>query len=331
MIGLDIGGANLKAAHSGGSACSIPFALYREPARLPTMLASLLEELPPGDVLAVTMTGELCDCFATKREGVNRILDGVERVAGGRLIQVWQIDGRFVSLEEARRDPLSSAASNWLALAACVGLWYPDGFSLLLDVGSTTTDIIPILNGQPVPLGRTDLDRLRSGELLYTGVLRTPVCALLGADGAAEFFATMHDVYLVLGMLPEDSGYVDMADGRPAVLECSHARLARMLCADLETSTERERLELARRLARKQQSLIASRIQQVDRRIGEPPRTVILAGSGAFLGEDGLKESGCLPGRVHRLADVWNPALSQAACAYAVAQLCTPARHAGER
>src|SRR5438067_71780 len=105
ILGLDVGGANLKAAvvRAGDVACHTrPFALWRNPAGLADALASVVEQLPPADEIAVTMTGELCDCFASKREGILHILDVVERVAAGKPIRVWCTDGRFYSVEEAR-------------------------------------------------------------------------------------------------------------------------------------------------------------------------------------------------------------------------------------
>src|SRR5215831_16033967 len=95
VLGLDIGGANLKAAHSNGACCLVPFPLWKDPAGLPKALETLLASLPPFDALAVTMTGELCDCFETKRQGVHAILDAVERAAGPLPVRVWRTDGRF--------------------------------------------------------------------------------------------------------------------------------------------------------------------------------------------------------------------------------------------
>ena len=106
-LGLDVGGANLKAAHSGGVARSRPFALWENPADLPDALRDLLRDWPPYDVLAVTMTGELCDCFATKREGVRAILDAVSAVAGSTPLRVWLVNGRLADLAAARADPLA--------------------------------------------------------------------------------------------------------------------------------------------------------------------------------------------------------------------------------
>src|SRR5947209_8555190 len=112
VVGLDVGGANLKAAHSGGSARARPFALWKAPAALPDALRELLRDWLPYDLLAVTMTGELCDCFATKREGVRAILHAVSAVAGQAPVRVWRNDGRLVDLDAARADPLPAAAAN---------------------------------------------------------------------------------------------------------------------------------------------------------------------------------------------------------------------------
>src|ERR1700704_1931870 len=98
ILGLDIGGANLKAFHTAGIARSVPFRLWEKPRELSAKLSALQANLPAAEVLAVTMTGELCDCFESKRAGVHAILDAVERMCGNRLVRVWRNDGRFVTL-----------------------------------------------------------------------------------------------------------------------------------------------------------------------------------------------------------------------------------------
>jgi probable H4MPT-linked C1 transfer pathway protein len=201
VIGLDVGGANLKAAHLDGGVRNRAFALWRNPAGLAAALRDLFAELPAAGRVALTMTGELCDCFATRRDGVRHILSAVESVVGRVPLQVWRTDGRFCDADAARADPLQVAAGNWLALATYAGRFVPRGAALLLDVGSTTTDIVPLWNGQPTPHDRDDPGRLRSGELVYTGVRRTPLCALLAGEGAAEVFATTLDAYLLQGEL----------------------------------------------------------------------------------------------------------------------------------
>jgi probable H4MPT-linked C1 transfer pathway protein len=324
VLGLDIGGANLKAAHARGGARLRPFALWKDPAGLPGALRDLLRGWPPFDRLAVTMTGELCDCFESKRQGVLAILDAVESAARGVPVRVWCTDGAFADVAAARAEPLRAAAANWLALATWAGRHAPSGPAVLLDVGSTTTDVVPLLDGKPVPLGRTDPERLRWQELVYLGVRRTPVCAVTGGVGAAELFATMLDVFLVLYAVGEDPADTDTADGRPATRAAAHARLARMLCADLETSTAEERLALAEQARDAVVGLLDSAVGAVAGRLPGVPQTFVLAGSGEFLARQVLRQwRGYSPARLVAVAELLGPEVSQAACAHAVAVLAS--------
>jgi probable H4MPT-linked C1 transfer pathway protein len=320
IIGLDVGGANLKAFHTSGAARCAPFALWRNPTGLTDALRSLIAGLPDAVAFAVTMTGELCDCFPSKRAGVSAILDAVQAVAGATPVWVWLTDGSFAEPPKAREAALRVASGNWSALAAFVARLQPLGPAMLVDVGSTTTDVIPIQDGKSVALGETDPERLLCRELVYTGARRTPICALLGEQVAAEFFATALDAYLVLGEIPENVADSDTADTRPATQALAHARLARMLCADLETSTEEERLELASRAAAQQVKMIAAAMHQVAGRLSGPPTTVFLAGSGEHVATKALAATGWTP-RVVSLRRELSEPVSTAACACAVALL----------
>lgn len=322
VLGLDIGGANLKAAHSNSQARSVPFELWKQPKRLPDALHRLIHDMPSADGLAVTMTGELCDCFTSKRQGVLAILDAVTTAAGQTPVRVWRNDGRFVDPATARATPLQVAAANWLALATFAGRYAPKGPALLIDIGSTTSDIIALLDGRPVPKGRNDPERLRSSELVYTGVRRTPLCAVLGTYGAAEVFATTLDAYLLLGTIPEDPADQNTADGRPATRAAAEARIARMLCADLETSTADERRRLAERVLLRQVMALEFAFKSVASRLPALPQTVLLAGEGEFLARAALEHQKDIPPcQAVVLSDALAPAISRAACAYAVAML----------
>jgi (4-(4-[2-(gamma-L-glutamylamino)ethyl]phenoxymethyl)furan-2-yl)methanamine synthase len=319
ILGLDIGGANLKAAHSNGRAWSRPFALWKRPQALTSELQRLIAEVEPPAThgwfttrVAVTMTGELCDCFPTSRAGVLHILDAVAATFPKSSIHVWRTDGNFVSFDGARIDPMPCAASNWLALATFAGRFAPPGPALLVDIGSTTTDLVPLHDGIPMPKARTDPDRLKAGELIYTGIRRTPACALMGTGGAAEFFATTLDVYLLLERIAEDVADTDTADGRPATRQAAHSRLARMLCGDGETIPRNATLALAKRLSLIQRLAIDRAARQSDF------RGLILSGVGEFLVREVFAE---FEGPVVSLAEKLSPERSAAACAVAVAQL----------
>lgn len=321
VLGLDVGGANLKAATADGRALTVPFALWREPRALPQRLRTLLRRMPHAR-LAVTMTGELCDCFAGQREGVNAILDAVLKAAPRTPARIWSTAGRFVAFAEARTDPQRVAAANWHALATFAGRFAPEGAALLIDIGSTTTDVIPLWNGKPRPKGLTDVERLKSSELVYTGVRRTPVCAVVKSGVAAELFATMHDVHVLLKKLPEEPGNRDTADGRPATMACAHARLARMVCSDAERFTLAQAIRLARRTQAQQVDDVRRAVHVVAGDLPVPPSVAIVAGAGEFLARAALgslaKRRGC---RVISLRRKLSPGVSAAACAYALAVL----------
>jgi probable H4MPT-linked C1 transfer pathway protein len=322
VIGLDVGGANLKAATSHRQARIQPYELWKNPGGLTGALTPLLDGWAKPEYFAVTMTGELCDCYETRRQGVLAILDAVETVAGDAPVRVWTNEGRFVSLESAKGTPLPCAAVNWLATATFVGRYAPQRAGLLIDIGSTTTDLVPLFSGRPVPRGRTDRERLKCHELVYTGVRRTPACALLSQGVATEWFATMLDANLLLELVPENAEDHNTADGRPATRTMAHARMARMLCADAETATLRDTKELAERLRDRQVALLKHAMMQFANLHGGLFETVVLCGEGEFLARKLLEDQARIRfGRAVSLTEVLKPEISRAACAYAVAVL----------
>jgi (4-(4-[2-(gamma-L-glutamylamino)ethyl]phenoxymethyl)furan-2-yl)methanamine synthase len=331
LIGLDIGGANLKASNGIDRTIEIPFSMWKDPSGLTLALRSLEPVLGDDpDIIAVTMTGELADCFRTKAEGVDRILTSVKKAFPRGDLRVWQTGAEFFTEDEAREFPILVAAANWHALATWAGRACPEGTALLIDIGSTTTDIIPISHGMPVSEGGTDPTRLLSGELVYTGVRRTPLCALapqLEFRGqrigvAAELFATTRDVHLWLGSLSEAPEDCDTANGRPATREFARDRLVRMLCADSEEVNEEETDDLARQWASLQRSQIREAVERVLARQDGPPRMVLLSGEGEFISRQVLLEIPTLAGaETLSLASVLGPEHSVGACAYAVSRL----------
>ena len=330
VLGCDVGGANVKAARidAPGQHPRIgerPLALWKDPARLPEVLLELAAELGPADRQAVTMTAELADCFATKREGVGFVLDAF-RLAFPRVEpRVFGVDGRFRSPAEARRRPLRVAAANWMATATLLAESVAD--ALLVDVGSTTADVVPIVAGRVAARGRNDPARLRCGELVYTGALRTPVCAAVRwlpwrgrrCRVAAEHFAVAADAHRWLGHIAEEDYTCDTPDGRGRSRPEAGARLARMLCADLELLSEAEVGALAEAVFRAQVRQIAAGIRQVLRRLGAAaPRRALLAGQGGFLGRPAAEAAGlAAEGLERRLG----PQAARAAPAAAVAWL----------
>ena len=94
--------------------------------------------------------------------------------------------------------------------------------ALLIDVGSTTADVVPIADGRVAATGHNDLERLLAGELVYTGVLRTNLAAIAPrvpvrggwCPVSSEYFAISADVHLVLGHLAPEAYDCPTPDGR---------------------------------------------------------------------------------------------------------------------
>jgi probable H4MPT-linked C1 transfer pathway protein len=326
LIGLDIGGANLKAADGRGRSAQIPFALWKHPERLDAEVRALLGMFGDRDRVALTMTGELCDCFETKSAGVRHILDHVARAAAPVPLRVWTTAGEFRARQQIDAEPLLAAAANWLALATYAGRFVPRGPGLLLDLGSTTCDIAPLVDGRPQPIGRTDPARLVSDELVYCGVRRTPLCAIFGLSKAAEWFATTADAYVILGELPEEPERTDSADGRPLTKTHAQARLARMECDEGSAWSWNQTLAFAGQVRDLQVRRIAESVSRVAARLPGAVRSVVLAGAGEFLLPAVLQATGLgSPMRISLAATLGND-LSTAACAHAVAVLAAEER-----
>jgi probable H4MPT-linked C1 transfer pathway protein len=332
---FDVGGANLKAAHSGGMVRTVPFELWRRPDDLAGRLASLAEQLPRFERVALTMTAELCDCFPLKREGVLAVLDAATAAIPDHPLSVWGLDARLHPPTAIRERPLLAAAANWLALACLAAREVGRGTGLLIDVGSTTTDLIPLRDGKVLARGRTDTERLQLGELVYAGVRRTPVAALAetvpfrgtSTRLMAELFATTLDVFLTLGDLPDSPDDRATADGRPATAEAARDRLARMVGADREGFDREDARGVAESLGETLLTRLFRAAEQSSSTIGGPPATVIIAGSGEFLAR--RLAGRLLPpgGRLVSLAETWGADTSAAACAWALARVAPDFAH----
>lgn len=329
-LAFDIGGANLKAAHSDGSVRSVPFELWKSPERLADALRSLSGTLPDADAWLVTMTGELCDCFRTRSDGVRSILGSVGAAADGRAVHVWGTDGAFHSVASILERPLLAAASNWLALATAVARGGFGRSGLLIDVGSTTTDLIPWRDGEVLitPDQRTDFDRLQASTLVYQGVRRTPLMMLgLAVFGGrttrvmAEQFATMADVFVTLGDIPPNPDDRSTANGQPLTVEASRDRLARMVGRDRDDFTTHDAREYAQFCERSfLAALRGASTTVVIHSLTDRPAAIVVAGSGEFLARR-LVEQAWSDAQICSLADVWGSEASEAACAVALLRL----------
>lgn len=273
IIGWDIGGAHLKAARVENGrvtvTASIACPLWQGLAQLDRafMLARAL--VGEADTHAVTMTGELCDAFASREAGVIGLAARAAAEFPVARLQLYAGRAGFVPLDSASTHTGDIASANWHATAALTALHHAD--AIMIDMGSTTTDLIPIIAGDVAPRGYGDATRAENGELVYTGLVRSFVMAL--ADRAPfagkwsvlmnEYFASSADIHRILGQLPEGADVMASADGRDKTLAASTARLARMIGRDAADAPQAAWQNLAAWFAEAQMRSLADAAHQV--------------------------------------------------------------------
>jgi probable H4MPT-linked C1 transfer pathway protein len=285
VFGLDIGGANTKAAllkTKDGVVEELRTSIEYFPIwkmgrdHLPDVLERLRKRLADStalDGVGVTMTAELSDTYGTKREGVNHILDCITHVFSEVPTYVLSVEAQLLPVGEARREPLKVASANWAATGWMVSQVKEN--CIAVDVGSTTTSIIPVIKGKIAAEGRTDLEKLKNGELVYTGSLRTNVATIADTIPirgettrlSSELFALSGDVHMLLDNIIESEYTCETCDGRGKTEKECMARLARVVCADVEMLTEQEILDMVQFVYIRQVEQIGRGLRQVYERI----------------------------------------------------------------
>ncbi|WP_296795572.1 hydantoinase/oxoprolinase family protein [uncultured Methanobrevibacter sp.] len=278
IAGFDIGGANTDLAvidfeNDEIKNIEVDFAylpMWSNNDDLSQVLVELIENICPLseiDAVGISMTAELVDAYDTKKDGVLDVVKKCEETFSCPIAYVG-IDG-MMSKDEIEKTPLKAAAANWIATAQIATLISDN--CIFIDTGSTTTDIIPIKDGNECAIGKSDFDRSATGELVYTGTLRTNLASFLdkiefkGKEYrvASELFAQTADVYMVLGLISEEDYVCDTFDGESkSKLDCAK-RIARVVCADLEMLSESDIIEISEFIHQKQIEQIADGLKQV--------------------------------------------------------------------
>ena len=298
-LGWDLGGAHVKAVlldanglalQTMQSACP----LWRGMDHLQKSVDEILDALmQPAGRHAVTMTGELADIFSSRDEGVRRLSSFMADRFGVGNVRIYAGRRGFVPQGDVACCCADIASANWHASASFLAAEVGD--ALLLDIGSTTSDLVLLHRGEICSLGCSDAGRMRHGELIYTGVVRTPVMAVaqsvpFGGDlqgVAAEHFATMADVYRLTGDLDEELDMADTADGAGKSMEDSARRLARMVGQDLADAGMRQWRQLALSVKNRQLRTLEEAAERAWSRglLGEDA-PLLGAGAGRFLVRD---------------------------------------------
>lgn len=280
MMGLDIGGANTDCCIFEMNDENKLKLLRTSKEYLPMWnkkedLKNLLKKFKKYDVdvICVTITAELSDGFKSKKEGINYIIDIVNDLFNEKIVKYVTYDG-LKDYDEIKENPLNAAAANWIGSATLIKYIKKD--CVFMDMGSTTTDIIPIINKKEAAIGHDDTDRLCAGELVYTGMLRTNVATITHevpvnsktATVSSELFAITADINMILGYITEDKYTCNTPDGDSKDLISCKRRLARVVCGDLDTISDKNIENIAQYIHNQQIIQVSKGLLQVVGRTG---------------------------------------------------------------
>ncbi|HBJ35214.1 MAG TPA: tetrahydromethanopterin-linked C1 transfer pathway [Planctomycetaceae bacterium] len=332
VLGFDIGGANIKAATDSGQSDSIFFPMWQRPHDLAESLVAIARTFGPSDCWAVTMTGEMADAFFDRQIGVKHIAKQAVVAAaevGCNDVVFYSVAGRFLTIDEVLADPDQVASANWHALANWVAQEI-DSPALLIDIGSTTTDIIPISPAIVSTPSQTDFDRLVASELVYIGGGRTPVCALVSqlpfrgknVPVMREVFATTDDCALVLGWCNESPEDRMTSDGGPRTIAAAINRLARMIGLDHRGITLNDAHAIASSVVDSASAIITAAI--ASQPLSHRNRWILSGHTAEYFLSASLARSSSI--RIERLADRLGPELSRVGPALACAKLLVKSR-----
>ena len=290
QAGWDIGGAHLKLAFVESDSLVTrqwDCPLWKGLQELEKMLNVAINEVPNTIVTHnVTMTGELVDIFSSHEEGVEKIANTFIKYIDNN-VSFYSSHG-LLKYDEMLGSKSEVASANWIASAKLAAQNVKD--AVFVDMGSTTTDILHIENNKLVLNGKTDFDRLVSGELVYTGVVRScvnTVCNSIPFGNAtvplmAEYFSNTADVYRILGWLPDHADYGSTMDGKPKDKHSSIVRLARMIGKDYNDSEEKQWLLVCEYIAEQQIQKIEAKVLSL-LESNSHIKSIVGAGVGKFL------------------------------------------------
>jgi len=322
ILGLDIGGANTKASlilfnnldiiKSDSLIEYFPF-WEKNVDDIPKMLKKIVINLIDKNgyslnnvhYIVITITAELSDAFQTKKEGIHTILNALEIVFERDRLKFITNKIKFIDYETAKSENSSISAANWASTALFLGRFISD--CILIDAGSTTIDIIPILKSFPIPQGKDDISRLINHELIYTGGLRATIPSIThhvpykGKDIRISFekFALISDVHRILNNISEKDYINDTADNRSKSLYDCYARLSRVICLDIETISKQDLNLIANYIYQKQLDIIKKEIRAFMNNLiirlkefKDKPKFVITGLSAEFLIRNTLQNLG---------------------------------------
>lgn len=276
ILGLDIGGANTDCTiieiNNSNEIISMKtdreyFPMWKDNDKLQQCLKKMTYN-EDVNVVCVSMTAELADGYTSKKEGVDDISKKIMEVFNEKKVYFVTFEG-LKTYTELKENLLSAAAANWIGTTEIIK--YIEEDCIFMDIGSTTTDIIPIKNKKEIALGHSDLERLQTGELVYTGMLRTNLASIvhevpinnINTKVSSELFTITADIHRILGNIKEEDYTCKTPDGNKKDVTSCKRRLARLVCADLDSLDNNEIVNLAKYIEKEQINQIYDGLKKV--------------------------------------------------------------------
>lgn len=275
IMGLDIGGANTdcciyevknnKVKHLVSKKEYLP--MWNSKDKLEDCLKNMKKNYNI-DIVIVTTTAELSDGYLSKKEGILDISKKVMNVFVDSTVKFVTFNG-LQDYEYVVNNPLSAAAANWVATSHLISKIKEE--CIFMDMGTTTTDIIPIKNGVEIAKGHSDLERLCSGELVYSGMLRTNLASIVHevpvndniATVSSELFSITADIHRILNNINENEYTCNSPDNKDKSVKSCKRRLTRLICADLDSLADEEIIKIAKYIEKEQINQISKGLLKV--------------------------------------------------------------------
>ena len=286
IIGWDIGGAHIKAAKidfkkKTSKTKQLYSPIWKNVNYLKKSIKLIKKKLGKTNYHAITMTAELSDIFPDRKNGVKHIINLSSKILGEKNIFFYS-KKNFLKKKLAIKKPFELNSMNWHATASFVSNFFPN--CILVDIGSTTSDIIPIKNKEIISKDVSDYQRLKSNELIYLGVLRTPIQAVERKKNLInENFANLSDVYRVLNKIPSTFDLLPTLDRKTKNKHDSARRIARIFGKDYKKNHFLKWKKTAYQIEGKHLKILKNVIKKIEKKNFLKKVPIIGAGIGEFL------------------------------------------------
>ena len=296
-LGWDIGGAHIKLSTIKPNSFSFNIYkcnLWKSTDLLKKILHSVCRKYKRGFniINVITMSGEMCDIFDSRNQGVKHILEIFKNI--NKENYVFSTKKPFFFKLSKKINPESISSANWFATAKFLETKVNN--AIAVDVGSTTTDIIVIKKGVCINKNYSDFSRLQSSELIYMGILRTPIHAVTKEiySGQKKFsiipenFSNMSDVYRILSDIKPKIDYSENCDSKNKSYRNSLVRFSRIIGFDYHSKNERIVINLAKKIKLYQKNFLMQKITYTLQQHFQSKESVniIGIGIGSFLIEE---------------------------------------------